>query len=112
MDYTSAVTKLAEKTYELLKKVPLGKVTTYKELAHAAGSKSYRGIGQIMRNNPYAPHVPCHRVVASDGTLGGFMGKTAGLTLDKKISLLKSEGIEVEGNKIKNFTKHFYRFTS
>ena len=46
-----------------------------------------------MRNNPYAPDVPCHRVVASDGTIGGFKGKTAGKTIQEKIALLRSEGV-------------------
>ncbi|MBI3026936.1 MGMT family protein, partial [Candidatus Woesearchaeota archaeon] len=47
-----------EKIYELLKKVPKGKVTTYKELAHSAGTRAYRAVGQAMRCNPYAPIVP------------------------------------------------------
>jgi methylated-DNA-[protein]-cysteine S-methyltransferase len=48
----------AEKAYELLRQVPKGRVTTYKEIAHALGSRSYRGVGQAMKNNPYAPEVP------------------------------------------------------
>jgi len=48
----------AEKAYDLLKKVPKGRVTTYKEIAHALGTKAYQGVGQVMRNNPYAPEVP------------------------------------------------------
>jgi len=48
----------AEKAYALLKKVPEGRVTTYKEIAHALGTKAYRGVGQAMRTNPYAPEVP------------------------------------------------------
>jgi methylated-DNA-[protein]-cysteine S-methyltransferase len=42
----------------MLRKVPRGRVTTYRELAHALGSKAYRGVGQAMRKNPYAPEVP------------------------------------------------------
>lgn len=48
----------ADKTYDLLRKVPKGRVTTYKEIAHALGTKAYRGVGQAMRKNPYAPEVP------------------------------------------------------
>ena len=48
----------AEKAYDILRKVPAGRVTTYKEIAHALGSKAYRGVGQAMRTNPYAPEVP------------------------------------------------------
>ena len=47
-----------EKAYDLLRKVPEGRVTTYKEIAHALGTKAYRGVGQAMRTNPYAPEVP------------------------------------------------------
>jgi methylated-DNA-[protein]-cysteine S-methyltransferase len=48
----------AEKAYDLLRKVPKGRVTTYREIAHALNSKAYRGVGQAMKNNPYAPEVP------------------------------------------------------
>ena len=48
----------AEKAYDLLRKVPAGRVTTYKEIAHGLGTKAYRGIGQAMKRNPYAPEVP------------------------------------------------------
>ena len=48
----------ADKAYDLLRKVPAGRVTTYKEIAHALGTKAYRGVGQAMRTNPYAPEVP------------------------------------------------------
>ena len=48
----------ADKAYDLLRKVPEGRVTTYKEIAHALGTRAYRGVGQAMRKNPYAPEVP------------------------------------------------------
>ena len=48
----------AEKAYDLLRKVPKGRVTTYKEIAHAMDTRAYQGVGQVMRNNPYAPEVP------------------------------------------------------
>jgi methylated-DNA-[protein]-cysteine S-methyltransferase len=48
----------SERAYDLLRKVPNGRVTTYKELAHALGTRSYRAIGQVMKRNPYAPEVP------------------------------------------------------
>ena len=63
-----------EKVYSLLKKVPKGKVTTYKVLAEKLGTKAYRAVGQAIRCNPYAPEVPCHRCVSSVGSIGGFMG--------------------------------------
>ncbi len=49
--------KFADKAYDLLRKVPEGRVTTYKEIAHALGTKAYRGIGQAMKRNPSAPEV-------------------------------------------------------
>ena len=48
----------ADKAYDLLRKVPKGRVTTYKEIAHALKTRAYRGVGQVMRKNPYAPEVP------------------------------------------------------
>lgn len=48
----------AEQAYDLLRKVPQGRVTTYKEIAHTMGTKAYRGVGQAMKKNPYAPAVP------------------------------------------------------
>lgn len=104
------MTTLAQKTYTLLTQVPKGRVTTYKALAHAMGTKAYRAIGQIMRTNPNAPTVPCHRVVASNGTIGGFMGNTSGKEIKKKIALLTSEGVVIRNNKIVNFSSIIYTF--
>ena len=99
-----------EKCYSLLKKVPEGKVTTYKELALALNTKAYQAVGSAMKNNPHAPHVPCHRVVKSDGSIGGFGGQTSGKKIQEKISLLKKEGIEFNNNKIKNFEEVLFSF--
>ena len=101
----------SQKIYSLLKKVPKGKVTTYKELANALNTKAYRAVGQAMKNNPYAPKVACHRVVASNGTLGGFNGEKTGRAIERKKKMLRSEGIEFEKNKIKEFKKVLYKFT-
>lgn len=105
------MTPLAIKVYSLLDTVPHGKVTTYKALAQAAGTKAYRAIGQIMKHNPNAPATPCHRVVASNGSLGGFMGKTDKKTLQKKIDLLRSEGVAVKNNRILNFSNIYHSFS-
>jgi methylated-DNA-[protein]-cysteine S-methyltransferase len=48
----------SDKVYDLLRKVPKGRETTYKEIAHALGTRAYRGVGQAMKRNPYAPVVP------------------------------------------------------
>lgn len=62
----------AERCYSFLRKVPSGKLTTYKALATAMGTKAYRAVGTAMNKNPYAPEVPCHRVVNSNGKVGGY----------------------------------------
>ncbi len=95
----------ADKVYDELRKVPLGKVTTYKLLAEKLGTKAYRAVGQVLRNNPFAPEVPCHRVVSSDGKIGGFMGDRVGESINKKIELLKSEGVEVAHGRVVNFQR-------
>lgn len=101
-----------QKIYDLLKKVPKGKVTTYKALAEAAGTKAYRAVGQAMRCNPYAPIVPCHRVVKSDGNIGGFAGSINpnSKEVKKKIKMLIKEGVEVDGKKIVDFEKVLFNF--
>ncbi|MGD9160150.1 MAG: MGMT family protein [Desulfobacteraceae bacterium] len=101
----------SDKVYDLLRKVPEGRVTTYKEIAHALGTRAYRGVGQAMKRNPFAPEVPCHRVVATSGRIGGFQGKTSGTSIQKKIKMLKEEGIEFQGDRIKNFKKVLFRFS-
>jgi methylated-DNA-[protein]-cysteine S-methyltransferase len=97
------MTIFAEKIYHVLLLVPKGKVTTYKFLASAVGSHAYRAVGQALRNNPYAPKIPCHRVVSSDGTVGGFMGFRKGKMIRKKIELLKQEGVRIKGNTLTDF---------
>jgi|SRR3989338_7082243 len=101
-----------EKVYALLRKVPKGKVTTYKALAEKLNTKAYRAVGQAMRCNPYAPEVPCHRCVASDGSVGGFSGKwdAKSREVKRKIKLLKSEGIHISKNRLADFPKILYRF--
>ena len=82
------------RVYAALLQVPRGRVTTYRILADAVGCGSCRAVGQALRRNPFAPVVPCHRVIASDGTLGGFNGQRAGRELARKRALLEVEGVE------------------
>src|SRR3989344_422870 len=93
-----------ERCYSVLKKVPKGKATTYKEISKALNSKAYRAVGNAMNKNPYAPRVPCHRVVKSDGFVGGFASGPR-----NKIKMLKNEGVEVKNNKI-DLSKYLYKF--
>jgi methylated-DNA-[protein]-cysteine S-methyltransferase len=96
---------LSQNCYNLLRQIPKGKVTTYKIIADKLGTKAYRGIGQIVGANPDAPEVPCHRVVKANGDISGYA-----FGVDKKIALLKQEGIEVVDGKIKNFSEVIYKF--
>ena len=93
-----------EKTYVVLKQVPEGSVTTYKEIARALKSKAYRAVGNAMNKNPNAPEVPCHRVVRSDGSIGGFASGT-----QNKIKMLRKEGVPVVAGKI-DLKKHMHKF--
>ena len=101
----SKITLFDKRCYELLKQVPAGKITTYKALAMALGSKAYRAVGSAMSKNPYLPKVPCHRVVKSDGKIGEYQ-----LGFQKKIEMLKNEGIEINGNYIADLEKYLYKF--
>ena len=94
-----------EKCYSLLKKVPKGKVTTYMKIARALGTGACRAVGNAMNKNPYAPEVPCHRVVKSNGEIGGFASGTG-----KKIEMLRKEGIEIKNNRIENLEKYVHEF--
>jgi methylated-DNA-[protein]-cysteine S-methyltransferase len=102
--------KFSDQVYQLLKQVPQGKVTTYKALAQALKCKAYQAVGQAMRNNPYAPQVPCHRVVSSTGLIGGFKGERDGQTIQEKIALLTQEGIKIKNNQVQNFSEVLYQF--
>ena len=86
----------AEKVYVAMRRIPRGKVTTYKALAKAVGHpKAARAVGNACNRNPDAPRTPCHRVIASDGSLGGYAHG-----LKKKVALLKREGVIVCRGKI------------
>tara|TARA_B100001971_G_C17983077_1_gene428423 strand:- start:399 stop:710 length:312 start_codon:yes stop_codon:yes gene_type:complete len=93
-----------ERCYELLRKVPKGKITTYKEIAKSLGTKGYRAVGNAMNKNPYAPKIPCYRVIKSNGEIGGFASG-----IKNKINLLKKEGIKIENGKI-DLKKYGYYF--
>ncbi len=84
------VTDFQKRVYAIVKKVPKGKVTTYKAIALKLNS-SPRAVGQALKVNPFAPVVPCHRVIMSDGKIGGFSGSNP-KNIQKKIALLKKEG--------------------
>jgi methylated-DNA-[protein]-cysteine S-methyltransferase len=81
-------TKFEEKVYRAVKKIPKGEVRSYGWVAWQIGIPgASRAVGNALNKNPYAPEVPCHRVIRSNGTLGGFASESK-----KKRELLLSEG--------------------
>lgn len=101
-------TSFQQRVYALCKKIPRGKITTYKEIGNALAGKGqiYRAVGAALHQNPFTPIVPCHRVVASDGSIGGFAHG-----IRKKIEMLRKEEIIVKNGKIVDFEKKLFWFS-
>lgn len=103
IDSSSDLSPFRKSILALLTQVPRGRYTTYQALADHISSTSHkssaRAVGSAMRNNPFAPAVPCHRVLASDGTIGGFGGEwgEGGRHASEKRSLLREEGVKFDG---------------
>ncbi|KAF1966895.1 DNA binding methylated-DNA--cysteine S-methyltransferase [Bimuria novae-zelandiae CBS 107.79] len=95
------ITPFQSRVYALLLQIPEGKVTTYAALATALQS-SPRAIGGALGKNPFAPEVPCHRVLASTGFIGGFKGEwekglgDVGREQSAKKELLAAEGVVID----------------
>ena len=86
--------------------VPPGKIITYGKLADSIGLKNgQRIVGQIMKKNPFPVIIPCHRVVKSNGEIGGYA-----FGIEIKKNMLRKEGIQIKKNKIKNFEKNLFGF--
>ncbi|KAG2124937.1 6-O-methylguanine DNA methyltransferase [Suillus cothurnatus] len=91
--------------YDFTRIIPCGRVTTYKDICIALGQNSPRSVGSALRNNPFAPFVPCHRIIASNLYIGGFFGewgtgtnargrqKNTGLQCNRKMEMLAKEGV-------------------
>lgn len=94
------ISPFAAKVYAALRKVPPGRVITYAALGRRIGCRSPRAIGQALRANPFAPEVPCHRVIASDLSPGGFQGRAVGPALAKKLRLLAAEGVDFKNSRL------------
>ena len=95
-----------KKIYKKLLEVPKGRITTYGELAKAVGMKNgQRAVGRIMNKNPYPVIIPCHRVVKSDGKVGGYAYGE-----EIKSHMLLDEGINIKNGKILDLKHRLYRF--
>ena len=85
------ITPFQRRVYLELLGVPEGETISYGELARRIGCRSAQAVGQALKRNSFAPEVPCHRVVASDGSLGGFHGERQGEMIERKRKLLEEE---------------------
>lgn len=103
----SVDSSFAEKCYELLKLIPEGKVTTYREMANALNTKAWRAVGTAMAKNSKLIVIPCHRVVRSDGSVGEYA-----LGTERKSELLSSEGVNIANGKVVNLDRHFHSFST
>ena len=84
-------TKFQLKVWNYLKKIQKGKVKTYQEVAKGIGKpKAFRAVANAVGKNPYPPKIPCHRVIKSDGSIGGYSGKGG---IKKKRQLLNAEKV-------------------
>lgn len=91
-----------EKVYALTRRVPRGKVTTYGEIARAMGTTAYRAVGNALNR---AKGIPCHRVVRSDGRVGGYAHGT-----ERKTEMLRKEGVEIVEGEVVRFKKVVFHF--
>ena len=97
---------LRSRVLELVSLIPRGRVTTYAELAKAAGRpRAWRAVGNLLSRNPRPVEVPCHRVVRSDGRVGGYS-----LGRRRKVALLREEGVEVRGERV-DLRRFMFRFS-
>ena len=99
------ISQFEKSVYAACGKIPKGRLSTYAQIARAIGKpQSARAVGNALNKNPFAPRVPCHRVIRSDGSVGGFASGSA-----EKIKMLKKEGIAVKKGKVNNFKEIFFR---
>ena len=90
------MTSFREKVYRIVKKIPEGRIMTYKQVAKLVGSpRAFRAVGNILNKNPDLKTVPCHRVIKSNGKIGGYRYGTK-----RKASLLKKEGVIIKKRRV------------
>jgi len=98
------MTSFRQKVFAIVARIPRGKVSTYKEVARAAGRpRAVRAVGNILRTNRLLKKIPCYRVIKSDGRIGGYV-----LGIKEKARRLRADGISIRGDKIeKRFIRTF-----
>ncbi|MCE9519011.1 MAG: MGMT family protein [Verrucomicrobia bacterium] len=102
-------TPFEEKVYAATRRIPRGKVSTYRLIGKSIQCESSQAVGQALRRNPFAPKVPCHRVIASSLTIGGFFGQRDGAEIKRKLKLLGEEGVRFVNGKLADLDRvhHF-----
>ena len=94
-----------KKVLQIVKKIKKGKLSTYQLVAQAVGHPlAWRAVGNALNKNPHAPTIPCHRVIKSNGEIGGY---AQGSHQKKKI--LRQEGIPCQKNRVLNFRKYLVK---
>ena len=91
----STALSFSQRVWKLTEQIPAGRVATYADLAARLRTKGLRAVGNALHRNPFAPKVPCHRVVGSDGRLTGYAGGLA-----KKEKMLQAEGVAVANGRV------------
>lgn len=102
LEINQSLLSLSTRCYAFIDQIPPGYIITYKDLAQALGTRGYRAVGRIVGLNPNPPVTPCHRVVCSDGRLGGYSAKGG---ISEKIRLLAAEGIMVRDGWVIDFER-------
>jgi len=105
-DNGRTVSQFQWKVYDCCRQIPKGRVSTYGSIATYLSS-SPRAVGQALKSNCFAPTVPCHRVVAETGFIGGFQGQWGqGTRIGSKVALLQKEGVHIdEQSHIRHWSK-------
>lgn len=99
LEESTEITPFQRRVYMELLNVAAGTTITYSELARRIGCSSAQAVGQALKRNPFAPYVPCHRVVATNGSIGGYFGKREGEMIERKRILLKEEQEQMKTDK-------------
>lgn len=101
------LSEFQKKVYSLVRKIPKGRVTSYREIGKQLGKKGqvYRAVGAALNKNPCLVKIPCHRVVLSDGRVGAYAKG-----VKEKIRLLSVEGVLIKDGRIVQFEKKLYKF--
>ena len=98
--------RFEERVLDLVKGIPPGRVATYRDLARALGTEAYQAVGQALGRNTRPIEIPCHRVVRSDGRVGGYAGRGDSR---KKSAVLRGEGVRISQGRV-DLKRHGFRF--